>query len=307
MASPINGILLVDKNEGESSHDVVGKVKRALGLKKAGHAGTLDPFATGMLILLLGQGTKLSSFLMQTHKVYQATMRLGVETDTLDLTGQVVRNRPVPDLSPELIQETAHAFTGEIEQIPPIFSALKHNGTRAYKLARKGQDVVLKKRSVFIRSFDILSVKLPEVTFRIACGSGTYIRSLARDLGEALGTGGHLISLRRLSVGSFDVEDALASADILNGDFKAFCSDKVISLKEALPGFPEINVSPVIAEKIRQGSQSVLEGIAEDMDMTDCDGTHFKITSNDELVSVAKLNKSRRGSHGRLEIVRVFI
>ncbi len=306
MTYQTDGILLIDKNEGESSHDVVRKVKSALKIRKVGHAGTLDPFATGLLIILLGRGTKLSHYIMSENKVYLATMRLGIETDTLDPTGRIVRESAVPDLSPEYIREKAEGFIGDIEQTPPVYSAVKYKGTRAYKLARRGQEVVLKKRTVLIYSLRILSVDLPDVTLEVKCSSGTYIRSLAADLGEKLGPGGHLRYLRRLSCGSFAVQNALSSKEIFAENSSRLLRDKVIPLRAALPDMREIMVENAIAEKVRHGYQPALEGLADGLDLAGCEGTHLKLVSNSELVAVIKVNKCRRGGHDRLDIARVF-
>ena len=306
MIYPTHGILLIDKNEGETSYEVVKKIKGALGIQKVGHAGTLDPFATGLLIILLGQGTKLSPFLMKTNKVYQATMRLGIETDTLDPTGRVVAEHGVPNLSLEFIQEKAKAFVGETEQTPPMFSAVKYKGTRAYKLARKGHAPVLKKRKVSIYSLDIMSADLPYVTIKVECAGGTYIRSLAQDLAKALGTVSHLCSLRRLSSGLFKIQDAVDSREITKNGFNRLSKEDVISLRDALSGMPEISVMPTAAKKIRQGNQPVLEDIASGIDLADCDGAHLKIVSGDELVAVVTLHAGRRDDHVSLEIARVF-
>ena len=214
--NPYDGIILIDKNEGESSFDVVRRLRAKVKVKKVGHAGTLDPFATGLLIILLGQGTKLSPFLMSGQKRYRATMRLGVETDTLDPTGRVIRTTHVPAFEPEQIKTNALKFVGEIEQVPPIFSAVSYKGNRAYKLARKGIKVELEKRRVRIHSVEIISIDLPEITMEISCSGGTYIRSLASDIGNKLGTGAHLSALRRLSSGPFEVKDALNTKHIRN-------------------------------------------------------------------------------------------
>jgi len=301
-----DGILLIDKTEGESSHDVVRMAKSALKIRKVGHAGTLDPFATGLLIILLGQGTKLSPFIMAENKVYSACMRLGIETDTLDPTGRVVKERAVPDLSMEHIRSSAEAFVGNIEQTPPAYSAVKYNGTRAYKLARRGRKVVLKKRKVRIFSLRILSVELPDLRLEVKCSSGTYIRSLAADLGKKLGPGGHLRSLRRLSCGPFDIQRALSSKEMLNEKYSRFLQDKVIPLRAALPHMREMVVTQAIAEKVRHGYQPAFDDLADGTDLEGCEGTHIKLVSNSELVAVMKINKNRRGGHGRLDIARVF-
>ncbi len=306
MTYQTDGILLIDKNEGESSYDVVRKVKSALKIQKVGHAGTLDPFATGLLIILLGRGTKLSPFIMSDNKVYLATMRLGVVTDTLDPTGRIVRENPVPDLSLEDIRKKAEGFVGHIEQTPPDYSAVKYRGTRSYKLARRGQEVSLKKRTVMIFSLRIISVDLPDVTLEVKCSSGTYVRSLAADLGETLGPGGHLKSLRRLACGSFVIQDALNSKEILCEDNRRLFQDEVIPLRASLPHMREVVVGRSIAEKVKHGFQPALEGLDDGLDLADCEGTHLKLVSNSELVAVMKVNKSRRGGHGRLDIARVF-
>jgi len=305
VAYQTDGILLIDKNDGESSYEVVRKVKSALDIQKVGHAGTLDPFATGLLIILLGRGTKLSPFIMSQSKVYLAKMRLGVKTDTLDLTGNVIQKRTVPDLSPEYIRKKAEDFVGDIEQTPPAYSAVKYKGKRAYALARRGLEVSLRKRTVSISSIRIVSVDLPDVLLEVRCSSGTYIRSLAADLGDEMGVGGHLRSLRRMACGSFYVNNALSSKEILK---ERHCSlrDQLIPLKAALPHMRELVVEYPIAEKVRNGFQPALEGLADGLDLTGYDGTHVKLVSDSRLVAIIKVIKSRRDSHARFELARVF-
>ena len=308
MTSPTDGILLVDKNEGETSYDVIRKVKAAFRgskIRKFGHAGTLDPFASGLLVVLVGKGTKLSSFIMAESKVYRATLRLGIETDTLDPTGHVVRESAVPDLSPEFINSTVQKFTGSIQQTPPIFSAVKYRGKRAYQLARKGREVALSKRTVSIHSIRNISVEMPDVTMDVKCSGGTYIRSLASDLGRELGPGGHLLSLKRLSCGSLDLKNALNSSEIIVENINLL-QKTLIPLRSALPDMREIMVAHPVAQNIRQGRQSDLESLANGLDTVDCDGAHFKLIGNGELVAVVKQTKSRRGGHVKLEIARVF-
>ena len=311
MEHPIDGILLIDKTEGETSHDVVKKVKSALGLKgcKVGHAGTLDPFATGLLIILLGQGTKLSRFIMSEGKVYLGTVRLGVETDTLDGTGSVVRTGTVPELEIEQIRERARRFVGEIEQVPPVYSAVKYRGTRAYKLARRGVEMTLKKRNVTVYSLRIHSVDLPDVTIEVRCSSGTYIRSLAADLGKGLGPGGHLKSLRRLASGAFKADDALSSRNLVTKDGASFSvlRDKVIPLRAALPGMREIDVGDLLAKKVRHGYQPAWEELAGGWDMTGFEGGNVKLVSEGELVAIMKANKSEGVDYGKVRIERVFL
>ena len=295
MEHPIDGILLIDKHEGETSYDVVKKAKHAFNARKAlkvGHAGTLDPFATGLLIILLGQGTKLSQFLMAGKKNYLATMRLGVETDTLDPTGRVVRTSVVPQLTPREIRVKAKAFVGKIEQTPPNFSAVKYKGTRAYKLARKGLDVDLKKRSVSVYSLKILSVQLPDVTMEVTCSSGTYIRSLAADMARKLGPGGHLISLRRIAIGSFEVKNAPSSSVLSQTGARSLLRDKIIPLRAALPGITEIQVGEPLAKKIRNGYQPTLKELNKGLRASDCKDGCVKLMSADDLVAIMKLKEN---------------
>lgn len=306
---PTDGIVLIDKEEGETSYSVVKKVKSALGgLKngKVGHAGTLDPFATGLLIILIGQGTKLSPYIMSESKVYLSTMMLGVETDTLDHTGRVVRVSTVPGLRQEYIQEQAQSFVGDIEQIPPIYSAVRYRGLRAHKLARKGIMVELQKRKVSVQSFRIVSVCLPYVSMEVKCSSGTYIRSLAADLGTVLGPGGHLKSLRRLASGSFEAQDAISSKEFSRKDCRFLLRNKMIPLWAALPNMPEIKVDEFFANKVRHGYQPTWKELNESLDLTGLKGGHVKLQRDSELVAVIRITRSEEVGDGKVKIDRVF-
>jgi len=202
----MTGILLVDKPSGMTSHDVVDCIRKAAQMKRIGHTGTLDPAATGLLILCLGNATRLSEFLTGLDKVYEGTMRFGIITDSYDLDGKVVEERPVPKLTPEQIQEAFDALSGEIMQVPPMVSAVKVGGERLYKLARKGETVEREPRKVTVREFSLLNYAEPDAAFRIRCTRGTYARSLAYDVGERLGCGASLASLRRTAVGKHTIE-----------------------------------------------------------------------------------------------------
>jgi tRNA pseudouridine55 synthase len=306
MAQTTDGILLIDKGEGETSYSVVKKVKRLFKVKKAGHAGTLDPFATGLLIALLGQGTKLSPFLMSERKVYRAVMLLGVETDTLDPTGRVIRRSAVPDLGLEEIEESAKDFEGEIQQTPPLFSAVKYQGERAYRLAREGKEIHLEKRTVTIHSLRILSVHLPLVAMEIVCSKGTYIRSLAADLGKTLGPGGHLKTLRRTASGPFQAENALCSADLSTVRREPAWRDRVIPLREALPFMREIEVDGPLARKVKQGYRPRWDELDGGLHGKDFKEGHVTLVRGDELVAIADVQTSGEGSGHGIEIKRVF-
>lgn len=297
------GLLLVDKGEGESSFESARRVRRILGVRKAGHAGTLDPFATGLLVVLLGQGTKLSSFLMAGRKRYRATVRLGTETDTLDLTGNVVRERPVRALSLEEVREKASLFLGEITQVPPSFSAVKHRGRRAYELARRGIRVTLKARKVRVYRLDVLSLDLPDVTLDLECSSGTYVRSLGADLGEALGTGAHVRALRRLASGSFTLDQAVRMEDVGQDGADAELRRRIIPLRDALPEVREQAVDEETARRIRNGYQPQLREVAA----TASAGEGLvRLVGGPELVAVAEVVEDRGGEGPRLRILRVF-
>jgi tRNA pseudouridine55 synthase len=212
----LDGALLVDKPAGPTSHDLVDRVRRHFGLKKVGHAGTLDPNATGLLILLLGRGTKLSDKLMSADKVYEGTMKFGEATNSFDTDGEVTATAPVPPLTVEQLNEAAAPYIGDLLQTPPMVSAAKVGGVPLYKLARKGVEVERKPRLVHIYSFRFSEYQAPLGTFRVACTKGTYVRSLAHDLGQRLGCGAHLATLRRTSSGQFNVRDAIAFPEVLD-------------------------------------------------------------------------------------------
>jgi len=306
MGETRDGIVLIDKNQGETSFDMVRQVRKALRIKKVGHAGTLDPFATGLLIVLLGQGTKLSSYLMSEEKRYLATLRLGVETDTMDPTGLIVQTRPVPALEIERIRETALGFTGNIEQVPPSFSAVKYKGHRAYALARKGIRVALKKRNAMVHQLEIISVDLPDITMIVTCSRGTYIRSLAADLGKALGTGAHLRSLRRLSSGSFSAKEALCLRE-LEPDFPdKILRQKVISLRDALPGIGETQVDGRTARKIRNGYQPIWNELQVQFELPELDEWDMKVVKGTDLVALMKVGRDSHSGEVRSRVTRVF-
>lgn len=228
---PLDGALLVDKPAGPTSHDVVDAVRRQFGIKKAGHAGTLDPNATGLLVILLGRGTKLSERLMGADKVYEGTIRLGVSTDSYDADGKVTATRPVPPLTLDQLNAAAAAFVGDILQTPPMVSAIKKDGVPLYKLARKGVQVEREPRLIHIYQFKFDRFDSPDGFFRVKCTKGTYVRSLAQDLGEKLGCGAHLKDLRRTVSGQLNVEDAVPFEDLIRFD-DAQLAGRVIPLMQ---------------------------------------------------------------------------
>ncbi len=213
--SALDGALLVDKPVGPTSHDVVDAVRRRFGLKKVGHCGTLDPHATGLLILVLGRATRLSERLMSDDKVYEGAIQFGVVTDSYDADGRILETKPVPPLTLEQLNALAEQFLGDQMQTPPMVSAVKKDGVPLYKLARKGVEIQREPRLVHIYTFRFTDYAEPLGQFRIACTKGTYVRSIAHELGQRLGCGAHLARLRRLAYGKFDVADALPLEQIL--------------------------------------------------------------------------------------------
>ncbi|MFC1869013.1 tRNA pseudouridine(55) synthase TruB [Thermodesulfobacteriota bacterium] len=303
---PCDGIILIDKNKEETSFDVVKRLRKILGLKKVGHSGTLDPFATGLLLILLGQGTKLFPYLMKGEKRYLATMRLGIETDTLDPTGRVVDTRPLPELVPEEIEKNILKFVGDIEQVPPAFSAVNYKGSRAYKFAREGIKVDLKKRAVTIHSLEIISIDLPEITMEITCSGGTYVRSLAADMGKQLGSIAHLSSLRRLSSGPFQVKNALSSSQIDSASANRPLEDKVIALKDALPDMNEALIGTETAKKIRNGYRPRWEEVMDGAAFPEIYEGFVKLVNRNSLVAVMEVGHLSGDDKGWLKSIRVF-
>ncbi len=212
---PFDGALLVDKPSGPTSHDVVDDIRRRFGIKKVGHCGTLDPNATGLLIIVLGKATRLSEKLMSDDKVYEGIIHFGVETDSYDSDGQIIATKPVPELTLESLNEATASFTGDQLQVPPMVSAVKKDGVPLYKLARRGVEVERKPRLIHIYTYRFTRYEAPAGWFKVACTKGTYVRSLAHELGQKLGCGAHLATLRRTTAGKFDVADALRLDEIL--------------------------------------------------------------------------------------------
>jgi len=212
---PLDGALLVDKPIGPTSHDVVDRIRRHFGIKKVGHAGTLDPNASGLLIILLGRGTRLSEKLMADDKVYAGTIKFGEVTDSYDVDGKILETKPVPALTVEQLNELATGFVGDQLQPPPMVSAVKVEGVPLYKLARKGMEVERKPRLIHVYNFTVSSYEAPLAEFRLACTKGTYVRSIVHDLGQKIGCGAHLAGLRRLVSGRFDAADSLPLSNIL--------------------------------------------------------------------------------------------
>ena len=233
---PFDGAVLIDKPAGPTSHDVVDALRRAFQIEKVGHCGTLDPNATGLLIIVLGKGTKLSEKLMSDDKVYEGAVKFGETTDSYDAGGELVASLPVPPLTLEELNATAAEFQGDLMQTPPMVSAVKIKGVPLYKMARKGIEVERKARLIRIYSFRFASYSEPFGQFRIACTKGTYVRALAHEIGKRIGCGAHLASLRRVVSGKFDVKDSIPFEDALKLSSSELQKRVLPFLKLAQPG-----------------------------------------------------------------------
>jgi tRNA pseudouridine55 synthase len=248
-----NGVLVLDKPKGFTSHDVVKAVKKKLGAAKVGHSGTLDPFATGVLILLINGATKLAPFLSDQDKRYRFTVSFGVETDTQDSTGRVVAVHECAPLTEGEIRKACAVFLGNIEQRVPLFSAVRVGGQRLYQLARRGVEVTPPCRTVKIKNLHLCDLSWPEVTFEVTCSKGTYVRSLGADLACRLNCRGHVSKLRRLASGGFDLKQALTLEQFTELVDKGSLDQNLIRPAQALSTYPEIRVTYVAANNIRQG------------------------------------------------------
>lgn len=291
----INGIVLVDKPAGITSAEVVRQVKARVRPARVGHLGTLDPFATGLLPILIGQATKLADLLEHGAKEYEGAIALGIETDTLDRCGKVVRGAPVPPLDSEMLARVAAAFVGRTEQVPPVFSAIKREGVPLYKLARRGDAV----EPAPARTIEIFRLELrPEggslIRFNLECSPGTYVRSMARDIGVALGSAAHLAELRRLRSSGFPIAEAHTLEETLSR-LEEGGSEILIGMRPALGAMLEVSVNESVKRRLWNGDWMALDG--QSLPRTG----PFKIVCEDELVAIARLGPDRRA-----RLLRVF-
>ncbi len=255
----MDGLILVDKPEGWTSHDAVSYIRGVLEEKRVGHTGTLDPAATGLLLVLVGRATRLARYFGPDDKEYLAVMRLGAETDTQDGEGKVIRECHVPALTASDVLAVFARFTGEISQTPPMYSAIKRGGRPLYAHARAGRTVEVGPRRVFVHRLELTRLDGPLVEFKTLCSKGTYIRTLARDMGEALGSCAHLFSLRRTHVGGHRVEDAIPLAGRPGAEE---ILEKALPLTEMLPGFPSVVVNDSAARRVGDGRAPAREDMA---------------------------------------------
>ncbi|WP_373214185.1 tRNA pseudouridine(55) synthase TruB [Ruminococcus sp. 5_1_39BFAA] len=256
-----NGIIVIYKEKGWTSFDVVARLRRILGMKKIGHTGTLDPEAQGVLPVALGKGTKLVDMLTDKDKTYEAVLRLGIDTDTQDMTGSVLTEKEVR-VSEEEVRTVIESFIGEQMQIPPMYSALKVGGKKLYELAREGQVVERKPRPVCFHEIQILEMKLPLVRFLVTCSKGTYIRTLCHDIGEKLGCGGCMESLLRTRVGKFTLQDCLTLEQVENAVSEGNIESRIFSIEETLGDYPRLLCRPE-GDRLLSNGNPMPEGLMQ--------------------------------------------
>ncbi|MCG3209994.1 MAG: tRNA pseudouridine synthase B [Anaerolineae bacterium] len=247
----VSGLLIINKPKGLTSHDVVAQIRRITGQRKAGHTGTLDPMATGVLVVCLGQATRLIEYIVAARKQYRAVIRFGVTTDTLDADGQVLTQTDIAGLTADQLRAALPAFTGQIEQRPPMYSAIKQDGQPLYKRARAGQTVDIPPRPVTIFQLDWLDWQPPDLTLEVTCSAGTYIRSLARDLGQAAGTGAHLAELARTANGDWTLAQATALESLTPANWR----ESLLPVDRAVAHLPRVALAPDNTEHVRHGRQ----------------------------------------------------
>lgn len=299
----MHGILLIDKPEGITSHDVVRQIRRIYSTRKVGHAGTLDPLATGVLVVAVGDGTKILQFLFCDDKRYRASLQLGVTTDTYDAQGQVQLILNVPVLTDAHLEMACDEFRGTFSQLPPMYSALKRNGIPLYKLARQGETVDREERQITVSKLRIVHFQPPELILEVDCSKGTYIRSLASDLGERLGCGAHLKALRRLRSGRFSIDHCYTFDQLQQLEDPA---QALLSLPEALAGYPVVQLDASGLKNLAFGIPPELVQ-CQSADVLD-DGGLVRLQQADRLLAVARYRPLRiKEKRGDFELIRVFL
>ncbi|HHE74231.1 MAG: tRNA pseudouridine(55) synthase TruB [Deltaproteobacteria bacterium] len=286
-----HGFVVIDKPENMSSARVVSHVKRTLDAKKVGHAGTLDPFATGVMICCVNRATRLARFFLGGDKKYEALLHLGIETDTQDATGHIISEDRVPDCSESEIQAVFRSFTGPLQQMPPVYSALKHKGIPLYKHARRGKPIQKPARQIVVQALHITDIQLPYIRFEVTCSAGTYVRTLGADIGNALGCGGHLKTLRRTQSSGFAIADAMTLEVFEERAAAETFSRYAVGMTEALETMPGRTADKELKSKIVNGvpltQKDVILGKSADK------GNFIKIIdANRELLAVIEQNET---------------
>jgi len=303
-------VLLVNKPADVTSYDVVRQVRKIFQVRKAGHAGTLDPFATGLLIVCLEEATKIVRYLVERPKEYVAVMKFGEATDTQDYTGTVLERREIPARASEILERIFSRVIGDIQQIPPMYSAKRVQGQRLYEFARAGDDVARAPHTVTIHEFEVLEQALPYLRFRVVCSKGTYIRTLAHDIGETVGCGAHLTELTRTRIGHFSVDDAFSLESLAQLTKRLALERRLISINQALSFLPSVELDDTAVARLTHGGQVAWPG--EYPTSLKTEASHNDIirvlTLHAELIALARVIEDERagGKRWQLQPIRVL-
>lgn len=300
----MDGILLIDKPAGMTSHDVVRRVRRICKTRRVGHTGTLDPMATGVLVVAVNEGTRIVEFLMAGRKSYRATMKLGETTDTQDAEGSVVSRADWSSVREARVRQVLEGMRGRLEQMPPMYSALKKDGVSLHTLARKGIEVERTARSIEIFALRILAIELPFVSFEVDCTKGTYVRTLAHDAGGLLGPGAHLTALRRIENCGFRESDCL-TLEALEQTPPEELPGVLLDIASALPGWPRLQIEGMPLSRLLNGIPPSQDEVPESLGLAE--GCQVLLVKQDRLVALAQLDSSRiKEKRGDFELLRVF-
>ena len=304
----VDGVLTMKKESGWTSHDVVAKIRYLLGGVKVGHAGTLDPAATGVLPVLIGRGTRIAEYLVEWDKEYRAVLRLGETTDTQDATGTVLARHPTDLVTPESIHEVVGRFRGPIEQVPPMYSAVKVGGVPLYKSARAGKAIARDARTIVIHTLEVEAIQERDVTLRIVCSKGTYVRTLCADIGGALGVGGHMLALERRRVGPLTIDHALPVDEVVTRHALGRLGDDLLSLDRALAQLEIVVVDEQTADRVRHGAPVPVAKILRWEGAADGErGSHKPVRIHDidgRLVAIGKYPDNLRDA---LKVEKVLV
>ena len=307
-AAAVDGVLTIKKEAGWTSHDVVAKVRHLLGGVKVGHAGTLDPAATGVLPVLIGRGTRIAEYLVEWDKEYRAVLRLGETTDTQDATGTVLARHTTDLVTPEAIHEVVGRFRGPIEQVPPMYSAVKVGGVPLYKSARAGKTIERDARTIVIHTLEVEAIQERDVTLRVVCSKGTYVRTLCADMGEALGVGGHMLELERRRVGPLTIDHALTVDEVVTRHALGRLGDDVLSLDRALDQLGIAVVDEQTADRVRHGAPVPAAKILRWERAADGErGLHAPVRIHDTDGRLVAIGKCPDNSGDALKVAKVLI
>ena len=304
----MQGIINLVKPLNLTSFQAVQRVRRILQIRKVGHTGTLDPLATGVLPICVGRATKVSRFLVDTSKEYLAELRLGIKTDTLDAAGEIVAQEEVPELTMELIKEVCAEFVGEIEQVPPMYSAVKQEGKRLYKLAQQGKTVKREPRQIKIYKLEVLAVDLPVIRFAVECSKGTYIRVLAADIAKKLGSCGHLSFLIRDRVGPFKINEGIVLAELEEAASSDSLAATLLPIDAAVVHYPQIKIKsePQLYKLVSNGASFDFKGVASQENDLDLGQRVRVYSAEDEFLGIYKFVLEQEGKEEVFKPVRLF-